>query len=69
MKLEPMVSGEILNKLSKDKQIAVLKVERNALLALSSIESGMFSWMQKATILHSACIHISQIIKAKESEK
>ncbi|WP_428613854.1 hypothetical protein [Pseudoalteromonas sp.] len=69
MKLQPMVSDEILNKLSKDKQIAILKAERNALLALSSVESGIFSWAQKATILHSACIHISTIMRAAESEQ
>lgn len=69
MKLEPMVKDEILNKLSKDKQIAILKTERNTLLACASIDHIPFSWVQKTAILHSACIYISEIIRSKESEQ
>ena len=69
MKLEPLVKNEILNKLSKDKQIAILKTERNALLAFASIDHIPFSWVQKTAILHSACIYISEITKSKEYEQ
>lgn len=64
--LKPILSDEILSKYSKDKQIALLKVERNTYIATQNVGDVFIGWAVKCGIMAQGMAQIQTIIQAKE---
>lgn len=65
---EPMLTDELLAKYSHEKQVALLKIERNMLVAMINAGSTPFSMPIKAGIMAQAVYQMKLLIHAKDSE-
>lgn len=64
--LKPMLSDDILIKCSKDKQIALLKAERDTYISMHNVGDVFMSGAIKCVIMAQGIAQISAIINAKE---
>lgn len=63
-KFKPIVTDEMLSKLSSKKKIAVLKFERNFWLAMQNMPDHPFSAVTKAALFAGHVKHINLIIRS-----
>lgn len=63
--LKPMLSDEILNKQSKDKQIELLKVDRDTHIAMHNVGDVFMGGAIKCGIMVQAAAQIKAILTAR----
>lgn len=66
--MKPILTDELLSKCSLEKQIALLKAERNTYLSALNIGDLPFSGLVRVSVIAQGIATIDKIIRSKEVE-
>lgn len=64
----PIVTDELLLKLSEKQQIQVLKIERDALIEMNEVDDFPFNYVVKMGIMSCALACITKVIHENQSD-
>ena len=64
--MKPILTDELLSKCSQEKQIALLRTERDTYLSALNVGDFPFSGLSRVSIIAQGIAQIGQIIRVKE---